>query len=133
MQAHENKWVFPKDTPEGKRMRAILEKRAKENNTSFDINGKIVDEKGQPLSNAQIKINILRIDPDGELGGKMASRYILTGDSGVFDVKECFGVSVNIYASKDGFKYFHKKIDGPQELKKLKDKIIILKLEPNDK
>ncbi len=131
-QKRRNKWVIPKDTTEGQRIRKKVEAKAKKCNMYFTILGKIVNEQNQPLSNATVKINILKIDPDGKLGGKMQQRSIVTDTNGKFSIQSCFGVSANIYVKKQGFCDGHKQINGPVGLKKNIGKTITIKLKSDN-
>lgn len=126
-------WRIPKDTAEGRRIRAKLEKRAKEKHVNFEIAGRIVDSENKPITDADVQVSILSIDPDGIMGGKTISKYFLTDKEGQFKVENCLGVSVSVYAYKAGYNRTSKTFDGPEELKKLKDNPIIIKIEPNAK
>lgn len=128
-----SQWIIPKNTAEGRRIREKLEKRAKENHVNFDIAGKVVDSENKPITDAEVKVIVLSIDPDGIMGGKTINKYILTDNEGQFKVENCLGVSVSVYAYKTGYNNAYKTFGGPQELKKLKDQLVILKLEPNAK
>jgi hypothetical protein len=73
------------------------------NKTSQDIYGRVIDQNGAPITEADVKGNLIL--NDGTYGGYNVKKYSAKTDgNGLFEFVDLHGADLNVLISKDGYK-----------------------------
>ena len=125
--------IYPKTSAYGLRMRAEIEKMAKEEDISFIVKGKVIDINGQPIDGIIIYLSARAYDPDGPMGMKCKIKYLTSNKDGYFESEVLTGNSLSISYKGKEYQFFNVSLSGKDKLLGLKNKPIIIKLIPNVK
>ena len=128
-----DKLVFPKNDDYGRKMRAEIEKMAKEEDVSFIVKGKVIDSTGQPAGGLVIQLSARAYDPDGSLGMRSKTKHVTSNKDGSFESEALVGHLLSILYEGKEYQRFYESFKGKEELLKLKDNPVIIKLEPSVK
>lgn len=132
-QAKYESLLISKTSAYGRKMRAEIEKEAKEENVSFVVKGKVIDSTGHPVEGLIIGLSARMHDPDGPMGMRLKRIYITSNKDGFFESEALSGYLLTILYEGEEYQRVNESLHGKKELLKLKDNPVIIKLEPNAK
>jgi hypothetical protein len=133
-QKEDRKWLIPKDSAKGKRMREMIKKQAEAENVAIYFKGVVINHKNEPVPDIRLKIYTRRYDPDGNMGMTSDTQYVTTGINGDFKVSKLTGYLLNITChSQKGYQATSRLIRGKKSLKATRNNAITLKLKSETK
>jgi hypothetical protein len=86
------------------REEAFREAYLEQNKQSQDFYGKVLDQYGEPIMNANVSANLIANDEtSGGLNVQKCST--VTDNNGLFEFTGIYGADINVLVSKEGYKY----------------------------